>query len=207
VYTFYEPEARTSTTYNVMCKWNRPFAQLRHLYLGYWIRESNKMAYRPNFKPHELLSTTVGASQRLNRRPAPAGLAHAPGVLALLRSRLPRSAPARQTTRALDGLPARRRWRRPAAPSHGVTLQETDVTARSPGRAKHNRLIVYWGAACARRGNQLTATLFNRQSHRAHACLRAGVRRWDSPGAQKLGARFKSTATRRSCCSVRKALN
>ncbi len=56
VYTFYDPDLQPGGlgTYNIIwqiaqCVANR----LPYLYLGYWIRDSRKMAYKANFKPIE----------------------------------------------------------------------------------------------------------------------------------------------------------
>lgn len=61
VYTFFDPDTRGSLgTYNVL--WQIAQCQamnLPWLYLGYLIRESRKMTYKSQFKPHEILQDGI----------------------------------------------------------------------------------------------------------------------------------------------------
>jgi thioredoxin-like negative regulator of GroEL len=72
-------------------------------------------------------------------------------------------------------------------------LNDADVDASfALARSQNKPVFVYWGAAWCPPCNQLKATLFNRQDFIARSQAFVAVYiDGDSPGAQKLGARFK----------------
>jgi len=85
----------------------------------------------------------------------------------------------------------------PAPADHGiawkVATNDAEVDAAfASAKAEHKPVFVYWGAKWCPPCNQVKATLFNRQDfiERSRAFVPVYID-GDSPGAQKLGTRFK----------------
>jgi leucyl-tRNA---protein transferase len=80
VYSFYEPETPRRSLGSLIVLWLIEAARregLEHVYLGYWIGESAKMAYKVRFQPLEALTRegwrALGAQPTMALEPAPGG--------------------------------------------------------------------------------------------------------------------------------------
>ncbi|GAA4416480.1 arginyltransferase [Quisquiliibacterium transsilvanicum] len=84
VYTFYDPDVPGASygTYNILWQIEQSRRlELPWLYLGYWIAESPKMAYKARFRPVEQLRAGVWERmQEPDPTPSPARDAAAPGM-------------------------------------------------------------------------------------------------------------------------------
>lgn len=71
VYTFFDPDVAGASfgTFNILWQIEQcRLLNLPYLYLGYWIAESPKMAYKINFRPAEVL---INGTWESHRPPAP----------------------------------------------------------------------------------------------------------------------------------------
>ncbi len=62
VYSFFDPDLEKRSPGTFMILWLIDRArelELPHVYLGYWVRESRKMAYKARFKPTEILQAGI----------------------------------------------------------------------------------------------------------------------------------------------------
>jgi arginine-tRNA-protein transferase len=61
VYSFFDPDDADRSPGSFLILWHILEAQRRglaHVYLGYWIEESRKMAYKKRYSPAEILTRT-----------------------------------------------------------------------------------------------------------------------------------------------------
>ena len=98
----------------------------------------------------------------------------------------------RHATRRPTSRSRARRARRAASPGAQAANDAEVDAAFAAARAENKPVFVYWGAKWCPPCNQVQATLFNRQDfiERSRAFVPVYVD-GDSPGAQKIGARFQ----------------